>query len=71
MIQQLYHCHSVLLYMPRAKRVTIMIEHELDKKIRLLQSKMITKTNGSYSFSKVIGELLEEGLLHQKGKKRT
>jgi hypothetical protein len=48
-----------------------MIEHELDKKIRLLQSKMITKTNGSYSFSKVIGELLEEGLLHQKGKKRT
>jgi hypothetical protein len=57
--------------MASAKRVTIMIDHELDKKVRLLQSKMITKTNGTYSFSRVVGELIENGIQHYKGKKRT
>jgi hypothetical protein len=57
--------------MASAKRVTIMIDQELDKKVRLLQSKMITKTNGTYSFSRVVGELIENGIQHHKGKKRT
>ena len=41
-----------------AKRVTIMIEESLDKKIRLQQSKQIKETNGSVSYSKVINESL-------------
>ena len=57
--------------MTSAKRVTIIIGLELDKKVRLLQSKMITKTNGSYSFSRIINDLLEIGIQYQKGKKRT
>jgi len=55
----------------KAKRVTIMINYGLDKKIRFLQASKIKDVNSSYSFSKVVGELLEIGLQHQKGKKRT
>ena len=48
-----------------------MINYGLDKKIRFLQATKIKDVNSSYSFSKVVGELLEIGLQHQKGKKRT
>ena len=43
-----------------AKRVTIMIGVDLDKKIRTIQAKMIQTTNSSVSYSKVINELLEK-----------
>ena len=39
-------------------RVTIMISPENDKKIRLLQSETIKKTNKSCSYSKCINEML-------------
>jgi len=45
-----------------AKRVTIMIDAELDKKIRAIQAKMIQTTNSSVSYSKVINELLQKSL---------
>jgi len=45
-----------------AKRVTIMIEEDLDKKIRVRQSKEIAKTQGSYSYSRTIGDLLRKAL---------
>ena len=41
-----------------AKRVTIMIEEALDKKLRLQQSKQIKETNGSVSYSKVLNDAL-------------
>ncbi len=53
------------------KRVTIMIDHGLDKKIRLLQATRIREVNSSYSFSRVVGELLSVALQQDKGKKRT
>jgi len=53
------------------KRVTIMIDRSLDKKIRLLQANRIKESNSSYSFSKVVGELLSAALQYDKGKKRT
>jgi hypothetical protein len=44
------------------KRVTIVIDDDLDKKLRLLQAKIIQKENSSCSFSRVINEILRKGL---------
>lgn len=43
-----------------AKRITIMLDEELDKKIRVLQAKMIQNENKSVSFSKVINEVIKK-----------
>ena len=45
-----------------SKRVTIMIDDDLDKKIRLKQAKLIQKTNQSVSFSNVINETIRKCL---------
>ena len=44
------------------KRATIMIDEDLDKKIRLMQAKMIQKYNKSVSYSYVVNLLLEDVL---------
>ena len=49
-----------------AKRITIMIDDDLNKKVRLLQSKIIQKENKSASFSSVLNSLLEEDLSKKK-----
>ena len=43
-----------------SKRVTIMLDDDLDKKLRLLQAKLIQSTNKSVSFSEVINDLLRK-----------
>jgi predicted transcriptional regulator len=45
-----------------AKRVTIMLDDDLDKKIRLVQAKAIQSTNSSVSFSSVLNEILRNKL---------
>ena len=45
-----------------SKRVTIMIDEDLDKKLRLRQAKMIQEKKSSYSFSKVLNETLRKSL---------
>jgi hypothetical protein len=45
-----------------AKRVTVMIDDDVDKKIRMIQAKMIQTTSGSVSYSKTVNELLEKGI---------
>ncbi len=45
-----------------SNRVTIMIDEDLDKKLRLLQAKMIQQTKSAYSFSKVLNETLRKSL---------
>ncbi|MGH1520811.1 MAG: hypothetical protein ACRBB2_00295 [Nitrosopumilus sp.] len=42
------------------RRITIMIDDDLDKKIRLLQAKMIQKENKSISYSFVVKSTLEK-----------
>lgn len=42
-----------------AKRVTIMISEELDKKVRMKQAKLIQKTNNTVSYSSVINDVLK------------
>lgn len=44
-----------------SKRVTVVINDELDRKLRLLQAKMIKETQGSYSFSKALNRVLSKG----------
>ena len=45
-----------------SKRVTIMIDDDLDKKIRMRQAKMIQQNQTSYSFSKTLNEILRKSL---------
>ena len=49
-----------------AKRITIMLDDDLDKKIRLAQSKIILTEYKSVSFSQVINSLLEKQLAKKK-----
>jgi len=42
--------------MPEKKRVTIMLDARIEKKIRNHQAKQITDTQGTVSFSKVVNE---------------
>ena len=44
------------------KRVTIMIDEDLDKKLRHRQAKMIQQEQSSYSYSKVLNETLRKVL---------
>lgn len=41
-----------------AKRITIMIDDDLDKKVRLKQADLIRKRQKTVSFSSVINEVL-------------
>ena len=45
-----------------SKRVTIMIDEDLDKKMRMLQAKMIQSTTSSVSFSNVLNQVLRDSL---------
>ena len=45
-----------------ATRKTIMLDNDLVKKIRLIQSKELRELNKSVSFSQVINRILENGL---------
>lgn len=43
-----------------SKRITIMIDDDVDKKLRQIQSKLILKTNESISYSRVINQELRK-----------
>ena len=45
-----------------SKRVTIMIDDDLDKKLRLRQAKLISQEQTSYSYSKVLNETIRKVL---------
>ena len=49
-----------------ARRVTIMIDEGLDKKIRGYQVKKIQKENTSYSYSRAINDMLKKAPKLQK-----
>lgn len=44
------------------RRVSIIIADDLDKKIRLRQAKLILEKQSSYSYSKVLNEILRQNL---------
>lgn len=45
-----------------AKRVTIMIDDELDKKLRTKQAKIISQEQTSCSYSRVVNETIRKSL---------
>ena len=45
-----------------SKRVTIMVDDDLDRKLRLLQAKRISQKQTSYSYSKTINEIIRKSL---------
>ena len=45
-----------------AKRVTVSLDDSIVKKIRIRQAKLISQKHRSYSFSKVLNEILRVGL---------
>jgi len=44
------------------KRITILLDDNLQLKLRLRQAKLIQKTRKNVSFSQVINEILDAGL---------
>ena len=52
-----YSCRKIM-----ARRVTIMIDDDIDKKLRMIQAKMIQTTSESVSYSKVINEMLKKSI---------
>ena len=48
------------------KRISIMIDEDLDKKLRLRQEKLIQTSNQSISYSQVLNNLVRSGLEHVK-----
>ena len=48
--------------MAKPRRVTIMIDDDLDKKLRLRQAKLISQEQTSYSYSRVLNEVLRKTL---------
>jgi hypothetical protein len=45
-----------------AERLTIMLNSEIAKKLRLLQAKKIKDSSSTVSFSRIVNEILEKGL---------
>lgn len=45
-----------------SKRITIMIDDDLDKKLRVHQAKIIQRDQSSYSYSKALNETLRKVL---------
>ncbi len=45
-----------------SKRVTIVIDDDIDKKLRFRQAKMIQQNQTAYSFSKTLNEVLRKSL---------
>jgi len=45
-----------------SKRITMMIDDDLDKKLRLLQAKTIASKKTSCSYSKIVNETLRKGI---------
>ena len=45
-----------------AERITIVLDSNIAKKLRVLQAKKIMKSTSSVSFSRIINEVLEKGL---------
>jgi len=48
--------------MGKAKRITIMVDDDLDKKLRLRQAKLISQTTSSVSYSRVINDVVRKCL---------
>jgi len=44
------------------RRITVSLDENLESKIREIQVKMMTDTNRSVSFSRVLNNILKEGL---------
>jgi len=54
--------HYVSVFVIMSKIVTIVLDDDLVKKLRIIQSKNITKLKKSISFSKVINDQLRKAL---------
>ena len=45
-----------------SKRITILLDDDLEKKLRVVQAKLIQKTKSAVSFSKILNETVRDGL---------
>ena len=51
-----------------SRRITIMLESDLEKKLRALQAKLIKNSTNAVSFSQVLNQAVAEGLKCSKSK---
>ena len=57
-----YFIKLIFCYILMSKRVTIMIDDDLDRKLRLRQAKMIAQEQKSFSYSKTLNQVIRKGL---------
>ena len=50
------------------RRVSILLDDEFDKKLRLKQAKLIQKSKNTVSFSKVLNDTVSDGLKNGRAK---
>jgi hypothetical protein len=62
MIFEIRFNSQLLFYLIMGKRITIMLDDDLDKKLRLIQAKAIQNTARSVSFSTVLNKTLRNYL---------
>ncbi len=75
-IKQIYYFYTIILivdlaltivcqkleWLRMAKRITVVLDNELVKKLRIIQSKKIAKLRKSVSFSRVVNEELRNAI---------
>ncbi len=54
--------HYVSVFVIMAKRITVVLDDDLDKKLRLRQAKIIQQEQASCSFSRVLNDTLRKVL---------
>jgi len=64
LLEIVFHTYMIciLSQILMSKRVTIMIDEDLDKKLRLRQAKIIQQEQASYSYSRVLNDTLRKSL---------
>ena len=58
MLMQVNYKYQYYFHMLLAKRVTIMVDEDLDKRLRIKQAKLIQQTTANVSYSSVINSAL-------------
>ena len=52
-----------------SKRTTIMMDEDVDKELRIIQAHEILSRKGAVSYSKIVNEVLRDGLKVRKRRK--
>lgn len=56
----MYYKYRKYEFLSMSRRVTVMMDAEVDKKIRAYQAKVMQKQNSAYSYSRAVNDILKK-----------